>query len=150
MVILVSILVLLSLFVWYGSLGPDPDVNRYPGDEELVHDPGRYVGHEVAVGGKVVSVSPLVMEVEYGGDTREIQVTGVDDEPKVGDRLTVFGILVDEHTIDSSKHVVQPLANIVYMYAVSFAAVGWVVYRIYKEFSWDRKNKIFEPEGPHG
>ncbi|MFO8110070.1 MAG: hypothetical protein R6U17_06075 [Thermoplasmata archaeon] len=151
MVIVISVLILLLLFVWHGSLEPDPDVNRYPKEKDIIGQPSTYIGEKVVVGGEVVSTNPLIMEIEWGDDTMELLITGVQEEPKEGDRLTVFGTLEEEHTVHASEHVVQPFMNYVYMYAVSFVAAAWVAYRMIKQFSWDGDDKMFEPkEDDHG
>ncbi len=142
-VVIILIVILISLFVWYGSLQPDPDVHRYPGDEHLIKNRHEYVGDEVEVGGKVVSTSPLMIEIEYGDESRELYITGVDEELNKNDRVTVFGTLEDENTIAASEIIAKPYINYVYMYAVSVVAATWILFRIRGQFRWDKENWIF-------
>ncbi len=150
-VVIILTVLLISLFVWYGSLKPEPDVHRYPRAEDLIKDEEKYVGQEVEVGGRVVSTTPLIIEIEHGDDTRELYITGADEEPNKNDRVTVFGTLEDENTIAASEIIVKPFINYFYMYAVSVVAALWILFRISRQFRWDGEGKIFmKREGPDG
>ncbi len=142
-VVIILTAILISLFVWYGSLEPDPDVHRYPRAEDLIKDEEKYVGQEVEVGGRVVSTTPLTIEIEHGGDTRELYITGADEEPNKNDRVTVFGTLEDENTIAASEIISRPYINYLYMYAVSVAAALWILFRISRQFRWDMERSLF-------
>ncbi len=137
--------ILISLFVWHGSLSPDPESNIYPGERELIRDHHGYIGEKVEVGGRVISESPLTIEVKYGGETMELFVTGTDAKVREGDRLTVFGTLQEDNIVTASKVVVQPFLNIVYMYLVSIVAALWVLSRILTQWRWNHRDKALEP-----
>ncbi len=143
--IIIFLCILVGMFIWYGSLSPEPNFNHYPGDKEIINDYDSYTGEMVEVGGKVTSVSPLTIEVKYGTETMELVVTGVEEETSKGDRMTVFGTLQEDDTVIASRVVIRPYINFVYMYVVSFIAAFWLLYRIVSQWRWNRTKKAFEP-----
>ncbi len=142
--IILFLCILVGMFIWYGSLSPNPNLNHYPGDKEIINDYDSHIGEIVEVGGKVISTSPLTIEVKYGTETMDLFVSGVEEETLEGDRLTVFGTLQEDHTVTATRIVIRPRINYLYMYVVSFIAAFWVLYRIVSQWRWNRTKKALE------
>ena len=53
---------LAALFVWAGTVTPDPAMNNYPENDEFGSDPEAYVGKQVEIHGTVVATDPVVDE----------------------------------------------------------------------------------------
>lgn len=65
-----NLVCLVGLFVWAGTVSPDPALNEYPGNDGVATDPDSYAGHHVSLGATVVATDPVIVEVEYGIDER--------------------------------------------------------------------------------
>lgn len=149
--ILILLSLLLTMFIWYGTVEPDPTLNRFPGNKEVLDDPDAYIGMKVDIGGRVMELQPLVINIRYGHHTREIEVDGVDlDDISIGDTLSVFGVLEDENRITAQNTINRPSINVFYMYAVSVVAALWVSVRLYKGWRWNGDLKGLEPVEDEG
>ena len=56
-----------ALVVWAGTVPPNPDQHRYPGNEQVVENYHTYLGKQVRVGGTVVQTGTRVND---GGNQR--------------------------------------------------------------------------------
>ncbi len=137
LIIILILLILTFFFIWYGSLGPNPEKGSYPNQEHLIEDYDAYIGEEVEVGGKVVETDPVRIEAEHGDESIELNITGVEESVEKGDRLTVYGTVEEEQTIEAENAVIQPVVNWLYMYLISGIAAFWVFLRIVKQWRWD-------------
>ncbi len=141
--IAVLLIILLILFVWYGSASPEPDKGHYPGSEHVVQDHEAYVGEKVDVGGRGVETDPLTIEVEYGDDSISLEIVNTSKSPDVDDRVSVFGTLNHNNTITAETVIVRPRFNWYYMYGVSGAAAIWLLIRLVSQ--WKYTQDGFKP-----
>lgn len=150
-VLVVALLcVLFGLFVWSGTVEPDPGANHYPDGEYIAEDPEAYLGERVSVSGTVVSHDPLRIEEEYGVDaTLTLEIRDVDDPPPVGHHLSVFGTLdeADPGVVHAETTVTQAPWEAIYMYVVSFLGGLWVLWRLLTHWRVDRNALAIVPRG---
>lgn len=135
--LLLLLALLFGLAVWYGTLGPAPAANAYPGAEELAD--GRAVGERAVVGGPVVGTGPVVIAAAYG-DGETLRATVLDAPPDVepGDRLTVYGTAETRDAVRAERVVRQPRSGYWYAYAVSLLAGLWTLGRTVRHWRVDR------------
>ncbi len=137
MIVILLLTSLCILFIYHGSLDPAPEMGAYPNEEDLIDDYERYIGEEAEVGGKVISTDPIIIELEHGDRTIDLELTGFDDDVEEGDHLSVYGIVRQDLTFEVKNGVVRPFFNIVYMYVISFAAAMWLAFRILSQWRWN-------------
>ncbi len=143
--ITIMIIALLFLFVWHGSLSPAPERGRYPGADELVDDYEDHIGEKVEVGGEVLEIDPVRIEVESAGDTMILEIVDLKEQPGIGDRLTVFGTAGENKTIYAQNAMTRPLWRYVYMYGISVVGATWVGFRVLGQWRFDREKFALEP-----
>lgn len=144
-VAIITILVLLlSLFTWYGSLSPAPEKGRFPGNDELVEDYEEYIGKEVEVGGEVIETDPVTIEVESGDSTIELEIQDLQEEPSKGDRLTVYGTAKENKTVYAQNEIIRPAWRYVYMYGISLIGAVWIGLRLVGQWKFDKGNFSFK------
>lgn len=132
------LLVLFGLCVWYGSLGPAPELGAYPDSDDVGATPDPYVGSPVEISGQVVATDPVQIRLEYGADRhRRVTVTGLETTVDPGDELRVFGTLTDAATVEAAAAFTVPPSGFAYTYLVSFAAGVWVLGRIVTGWQFD-------------
>ncbi|MBS3817568.1 MAG: hypothetical protein KGY76_08415 [Candidatus Thermoplasmatota archaeon] len=136
-VIAFLLIILTGLFIWYGSLSPDPDNGNYPHQEHLIEDYDGYVGEEVELTGDVIETGPVKIEAEHGDETIVLTITDVEKDVEKGDRLSVYGVVKEDKTIKADNTVVHPPINYAYMYLISSVAAVWVFTRIVRQWRWD-------------
>lgn len=136
-IIMILILILVSMFIYYGSLEPEPSKGNYPGTEQLFEDYDTHVGQTVEVTGDVVKTDPITIEIEHLDEEMELEVTNTNIEADKGDKLQVYGTLRDNRSIQAENVVKIPLINYVYMYAISAVAATWISYRIVTRWRWN-------------
>jgi len=139
------LVVLLILFIWYGSISPEPGKGRFPGNDELVEDYENYIGEKVEISGEVIETEPLKIEIESGDKTIELEITGLEEETEEGDRLTVFGTAAENRTIYVENALIRPLWRYVYMYGVSVVGATWIGFRVLGQWRFDREKFALEP-----
>ncbi len=144
-VIIALLIILLLLFIWYGSLSPSPEKGRFPGNDELVEDYERYKGDEVEIGGEVIETDPVTIEIESGDSTIELKIEDLQEEPDKGDRLTVFGTAEDDKTVRAENEIVRPYWRYRYMYGISLFGAAWVGLRLIGGWRLDKEKFAFEP-----
>ncbi|MFW6375639.1 MAG: hypothetical protein ACOCZJ_00585 [Thermoplasmatota archaeon] len=140
----VLILLLFSLFIWYGNLKPEPEKGNYPGSEELIKDYDQYIGKKADITGEVVDTDPIEIEIEYGDKEKTLKVTEVNDQVEKGDRLSVFGTVKEDNVIEAENSFSVPFLNYVYMYGISLVGASWIFIRIVKQWRWNSEELWFE------
>ncbi|MFW6196139.1 MAG: hypothetical protein ACOC5D_02265 [Thermoplasmatota archaeon] len=142
--IVVLLLILLTLFIWYGSLEPEPEKGNYLGSEELIKNYDNHIGEKADVTGEVVNTDPIEIKIEYGRQEKTLRVTGADEDVEKGDRLSVFGTVKQDYTIEAENSFSVPFLNYVYMYAISLVGASWIFIRIVKQWRWNSEENWFE------
>ncbi len=140
----ILIILLFSLFIWYGGIKPDPDKGNYPGSEQLIEDYDRYVGKKAEITGEVIDKDPIKIEIEHGNKKAGLTITGTNEDVEKGDRLTVFGTVKQNHTIESENSFSVPFLNYIYMYGISGIAAVWILIRIIKQWKWSKERSRLE------
>lgn len=135
--IAVLLVVLAGLFVWAGTIEPDPADNNFPGNDEVFADPDEYVGQQVSVGGTVVNTNPLTVETTVEGERVTFIVENANLDVSTGDQLSAFGTLQSDHTVTATNVVHREPWEAHYMYAVSFLAGLWVLARLLNRWTVD-------------
>lgn len=149
LVIVSLIVILVSMFIWFGSLEPEPKKGDYPGSEQLFEDYDDHVGEKVEVTGDVVNTDPLTIEIERLEKEMRLEITDADISADKGDKLQVFGVLQEDHTIQAENAVRQPLVNYIYMYIISTVAAIWISIRIITRWRWNgEKHRVEERDEP--
>ncbi len=133
----ILLILLFTSFIYYGSQPPRPDAGSYPSEEHIIEDYQRYIDERVNVGGRVIETEPLTIEAKYGKETVELTIKNATVDPNIGDRLSVYGVLKEDHSVEAINSINRPKLNYHYMYAISMVAAVWLAYRIYKQFEWD-------------
>jgi len=128
--ILVLVCLLAGMFVWAGSITPNPAENRYPGNTELLEDYEAHIGDPVQISGPVVHTEPVIIRISNSHESREINVQNFHPSVSVGERIVVFGTVGDDNTLDSDDAVVREPWEAKYMYLVSFVGGLWVLARL--------------------
>jgi len=138
--------VLFGLAVWYGSLGPAPELGAYPNHEHLGQDYGQYLGAEVTVTGRVIATDPVTISADDGdGDTFQLTVTELALTPAEGEKLRVYGVAEPDHTIRAKNAFTVPQSGSWYAWSVSFLAGLWVLARIGRHWRLDLATGTLEP-----
>lgn len=146
---------LAALFVWSGTLSPDPAVNRYPEERDVMPNPGSHAGERASIGGYVVGTDPVVIETGYSGPSRFTLEGAATAEGNVerledGDRVTAFGTITDESTIETERLVTQTAGEQGYMLVVSAVGGLWVAGRFLWGWRFDLATLSFVPRGGDG
>lgn len=130
--------ILAGLFVWAGTIDPNPTQNNYPGATEIHENPDQYINEQVRVGGTVTALDPLTIEGEpVPGETIVFVVEDADRDVSVGDHVTLFGTLrQDNHVTATNSYHRQPW-ELQYMFIVSFFAGLWVFARLLNRWTVD-------------
>lgn len=139
---------LVGLFVWTGTVSPNPALNDFPGNDQVGPNPDAYVGQHVSLSGTVVATDPVIVEVQYGIDERrEITFENLDEHVVEGQHVNAFGTLTDESTLKVENALVRSPWEKWYMYAVSFLGGLWVLGRLLVHWRFDRNRLAFVPRG---
>lgn len=133
------------LLVWAGTVPPNPDQHRYPGNEQIVETYDAYPGKQVQVGGTVVQTDPVVLELKHYKQTRTVTVRDVPQSVQPGDRVVVFGEVQPNDVIDSQGVAVREQWEAIYMYLVSFLGGLWVLVRLVTGWQLDRDQWTIVP-----
>lgn len=136
--ILGLVALLLTLAVWYGSLGPAPALGAYPDSNQLATDYDRYRGEHVSLTGVVVETAPvtIVAGTDTGAPLR-LTVTQLSIGVTEGDQLRVYGIVEADHTIRATRALTVSRSGQWYAWEISFLAGVWVLARIRRHWRID-------------
>lgn len=143
--ILLLLCLLAGLFVWAGTMSPNPTENRYPGTTELLNNYDDYLGDSTQIGGTVIQTNPVVLEVSDGAETRELTVRNLREPVPVREQLVVFGTVRSDNTIVANRSMSREPWEAQYMYAVSFLAGLWVLGRLVNGWRFNRDQWTVEP-----
>lgn len=136
---------LVGLFVAYGAVDPDPSVHDYPEGEDVAAQPDAYVGERATLYGEVVSLDPVVVEVE-APDGESVRITARDAPPvEVGQHLIAHGTVGPGPTFRVEEATVRDDWQFDYMYAVSAVAGLWVLARAVDHWRFDVRRLGFAP-----
>lgn len=138
---------LAGLMVWFGTLGPNPQLNHFLEAGHLAVDQTSHVGERAQVIGPVVDTDPVVIAAEYSirvdgryrTGTIRITITGLSQSVSPGQRLQVYGIVRPDRTIQATRTVAVPATNFLFMYGISALAGLWVLARLLMGWTvaWD-------------
>jgi len=142
----VSLVALVGLLVWAGTLSPADARRDVPDQDEVGPEPEAYVREQVTLTGTVVGTDPVVIDVEYGtGEVFTVTVRGADESVADGDVLTAFGRLDDASTLTADRVIVREPWEMWYMYGVSFVAGLWVLVGTLRRWRFDADRLAFVP-----
>ena len=142
--ILVLCALLVGLFVWHGTLEPDPSENRFPENGALAA--GELdVGDRVVIGGRIDAIESDSMTVTLHGVESTVTVENVDEPGEPGENVWLYGTVRSAETVDAERAVVRAPWETTYMYAVSILAAVWVLGRFLREWRFDREAWGFVP-----
>ncbi len=139
------LIILLFLFIWYGSLTPAPEKGRFPGNDELVENYERYEEEKIEIDGEVIKTDPVTIEIESGERTSRLKLTGLQEEIDESDRISVFGTAEENETVHVRNAIIRPSWRYGYMYGISLLGAGWVGLRLIGGWRFDKENFAFEP-----
>lgn len=106
----------------------------FAGESKFLDDPDRYLDDPVVSGGIVQETDPIVIRVDTTGGTDLVTITGTMIEPEVGDKVRVFGTLVEPNTINAANAFVVPQQGRWYAWGISFLAGLWVLIRLLRHW----------------
>ena len=135
--IAVLLVVLAGLFVWAGTIEPDPADNNFPENEDVLDNPDQYLGQQVSIGGTVINTDPLTIETAFEGETVTFTIENANPEVSNGDQLTAFGTLEPDNRITAENVVHREPWEAYYMYIVSLLAGLWVLGRLVNTWTVD-------------
>ncbi|MFW6065060.1 MAG: hypothetical protein ACOC8Y_05745 [Candidatus Natronoplasma sp.] len=143
--VIALLIILSSLFIWFGSLSPAPEKGRFPGNDELVEDYDRYIDKEVEIGGEVIETDPTTIEIESGDRTLQLKIVDLENEVDQGDRLSVFGTVEEDKTVRVQNSIIRPSWQYRYMYGISLVGAVWAGLRLIGGWRFDKEKFAFEP-----
>lgn len=143
--VLTLICLLCALLVWAGTVPPNINQHRHPGNEEIVTHYDAYVGSEVEIGGTVVQTEPVTLKLTHHRSTRTVTVRDVDQPIEIGDRIVVFGAVQPNNVIISRGTTVRKPWEASYMYVISFLGGLWVLARLVNGWRLDRNRWTINP-----
>lgn len=148
--ILILLLGLSSLFVWGGiDRPPAPQLGIYPEAEEVAQQPSQYQNEQITIHGRVISTDPVIVRAEYEADSGlksiDLQIADIGTDVTRGDKLQIFGTLIDAQTIRATNIVVFSEIGRWYTWLISFIAGLWVLVRIINRWTIDLRTGAFSP-----
>lgn len=141
----ILLVILAGLFVWAGTIEPDPADNNYPGVSDIHETPDEYVGDRISVDGTVVDMDPLTIETTVAGDRITFVIENADPDVAAGDHLVVFGTLQPNNHVTAIDTVHREPWEAYYMYVVSFLAGLWVLARLVDGWTLDTDDWTIVP-----
>lgn len=136
--IIVLVGVLIGLLIWYGSLSPAPAVGEYYGADQLTRDYAQYHGELVVVSGPILSTDPVAIDAVKGPVTYRLTITDVDTPVSRGEHLSVYGVVLEDRTIQARTAYTVPQSGFWYAYVTSFVAGLWMLGRLLSHWRLDR------------
>lgn len=145
-IIAVLLAILAGLFVWAGTIEPDPADNNYPSTSDIHDNPNQYIGEQVTVSGIVVNTDPLTIEDEpVPSETITFVIENADPDVTVGDHLSAFGTLQQDNRVTATNTVDREPWEATYMHVVSFLAGLWVLARLVNRWTINTTNWTVVP-----
>ena len=140
--IIILLLLLFTLFMWYGGLIQDTKPSNYPETQELIEDYKKYVGRNAKVNGEVVHKNHT--KTGHDDDTKILKIKDMEKDVSIGDRLSVYGTVRNHRNVKEVNTIVVPYIYYIYMYAVYLIGVSWISIRTSTYWRWNRKRSCFE------
>ncbi|MFP9191237.1 hypothetical protein ACLI4Q_06185 [Natrialbaceae archaeon A-CW1-1] len=138
---------LFGLFIFDGALEPAPEINDYPGTDDLEEAPTTLLDEQASVSALVVATDPITIQLENGD---EYVVEGA-PEANVGQELSVF-VTIHEPATDTTPGTLEAHDGVArdqwettYMYAVSIIAALWILVRSIRHWRLDSRRLVFVP-----
>ena len=113
-------------------------------ETQFLDDPDRYLDRPVESGGIVQETDPVVVSVDTREGTERVTITGGTIEPEPGDKVRVYGTLVEPATIDAQNAFVVPQQGRWYAWGISFLAGLWVLIRLLRHWRVEWSTLGFE------
>lgn len=137
--------VLFGLTIWFGSISPAPDAGAYPGEAELATEGEHLLGERVVLGGQIIDTDPVTIRAQYdAGETIVIQVTDVEADVRVGDRLRVYGVVESTREIRALNAFTVPWWGTPYAVGISALAGLWVFVRTVRQWRFDADERALK------
>lgn len=136
----ILLIVLFGLMIGYGMTlnSPQPEINYYPKSGELYNDYQSYLNERVKVTGWVVSTDPVVIKTWDGqGGDYLLTITGAHMPVETGTRISVFGVVKTQDTVEAHRIVKYPQYGVIYTRLISFLAGVWVAIRALRHWTFD-------------
>lgn len=134
-----------ALFPLYAVQPVNEDAWVLADETEFLDDSDRYLDGPVESGGIVQDTDPVVIRVDTREGTERVTITGVTIEPEPGDKVRVYGTLVEPATIDAHTAFVVPQQGRWYAWGISFLAGLWVLARLIRHWTVTWSTLGFEP-----
>lgn len=150
--VLITVLILaqLGLLVWFGGLGPNAALGRYPDEEALAADYDAYLGERVSVDGPIVATDPVTIRAEHPDGSLRLVVIDIEHAVAEGDFLQVYGVVEPERTVRAiNSYTVSPTGRW-YAWGISFLAGLWVLGRVIRDWQIDRSTGGLAPRPTDG
>lgn len=146
-IVLVCLLLLgqAALFPLYAVQPVNEDAWVLADETELLEDPNRYLDGPVESAGIVQGTNPVVIRVDTTEGTERVTIVGAMIEPEPGDKVRVYGTLVETATIDAHTAFVVPQQGQWYAWGISFLAGLWVLARLIRHWTVTWLTLGFEP-----
>ncbi|WP_226482760.1 hypothetical protein [Natrinema amylolyticum] len=134
-----------------GSRAVEPLESGYPAEDDVTANREGYIGDRVVLSGTVVETDPIVIATRTGGDGRFTVANAADTlqqstaSLETDDRVTAFGTLEDESTLDADRTVTDDLWGSLYMGIVSLIGGCWVLARLVRGWRVDRDRLALVP-----
>lgn len=143
--VLCLVLVLGSVCLLYGGQTAVQSGAALPQADDLGYDAERYVGTAVEVSGIVINTDPVVIGAQYNyyaagerhGGFFTLTLRGITIDLAERQVVQVYGVLESPDALAVQNLVVIPARNLLYMYAVSFVAGLWVLWRLLAHWRLD-------------
>lgn len=155
LMVVLLVLVLGSVFVWYGTLTYDPARNDFPEDENVAPTPEAYVGDRVTLHGMIVDTDPTQLEIMNDGESWIVTLENADtalirgDDLGPGSYVAVHGTLSDDETLETDRVTTREPWEETYMYAISLVGSLWVLGRVLTGWQIDRDRLAIVPRDHH-
>ena len=143
--IAVLLVVLAGMFVYAGTMEPDPGDNNYPSTSDVHENPDKYLNEKVSISGTVVDTDPLTIETTHKDETKTFVIQNANSDVSTGDQLTAFGTLQETDHIHATNVVHRGPWEAYYMYVVSFLAGLWVLGRLVNGWTIDTTKMTVVP-----
>lgn len=129
------------LFPLYAQQPVNPDAWVLPRSSEFLVNPELYLNERVVTGGIVESTDPIQFRVS----DELLTVTGTNLVAAAGDKLRVYGTLVEPQTVRAIHAFVVPRSGLLYTWGISFVAGLWTLGRLLKHWQVDYRTLGFSP-----
>lgn len=96
--------VLGALLFGAGTIDGNPS---YADEKDLIVAYNSHIGEQSEIDGQIVDTDPVRIEIEYGPEMVELTIINVDEPVETGEKLRVFGTVIDDRTVEAETTVVR-------------------------------------------